>query len=113
MLMKKELEFNRLSKIFKALSDENRLKILSTIYESKTKDDFDAPYDAACVKNLAKCVNLTVPTVSYHIKELMNAGLIHVEKKGKWVYCHIDKESYVEIVDFLKNFKENGLGGNK
>ena len=45
-------------------------------------------------------------TISYHIKELINANLITTTKQGKWVYCQINKKEFAKAVEFLNKFKE-------
>lgn len=72
------------TKIFKALADENRLKILLFVYkkECKCKDSQPSCQNETCIKDLSKLLNITTPTISHHIKELVNAGLIITKKKG-------------------------------
>src|SRR5574341_574682 len=97
-----------LSKIFKALSDENRIKILGHIHKSLDKycrEDNECN-EETCMKKLASFLHLTLPTVSHNVKELVNAGLITTKKKGRWVYCQIDKKSFAQIEQFLNTFNE-------
>lgn len=84
-------------KIFKALSDDNRLKIL----------DKSCCCGGACVKDLAKHLGVSVPTASHHVKQLLNAGLIETKKDGKWVYCCINKEGAKKLDGFLKKILKN------
>ncbi|WEU40259.1 MAG: metalloregulator ArsR/SmtB family transcription factor [Candidatus Odinarchaeum yellowstonii] len=72
-------------KVFKALSDETRLKILLLL---RVK--------SLCVCELMEVLNLTQPTASHHIQILENAGLIREEKKGKWRFFHIVDSSLVD-----------------
>ncbi|MBJ2122458.1 winged helix-turn-helix transcriptional regulator [Arthrobacter sp. MSA 4-2] len=64
--------------VFKALADPNRLRLLSII---KT-----APTGTVCVCDLTDPLNLTQPTVSHHLKVLLDAGLLQREKRGIWAY---------------------------
>jgi DNA-binding transcriptional ArsR family regulator len=91
-------------KVFKALSDDNRLKILDHI---STKKETKSCCEGACVKDLAEYLGVSMATVSHHIKELVNAGLIETRKDGKWVYCCVNKEAIKEINTFLKTILEN------
>jgi len=102
--MKKRLE--SLSKIFSALSSRSRLGILWYIYDKqrRCKGKVLRCRDGACIKDLAKSLNVSVPTVSHHIKELVSAGLVTTEKKGKWVYCEINKKAFEEAVGFLNRW---------
>lgn len=95
-----------LTKIFKALSNENRLKILSSVYakECKCNESKFSCRNETCIKDLSKLLDITIPTISHHIKELVNAGLIVTKKEGRWVYCKINQEAFLKICSFLNNF---------
>jgi ArsR family transcriptional regulator len=71
----------RLSHLFKALADPTRVKLLSLIA--------DADGGEACVCDLIEPVRLSQPTVSHHMKLLVDAGLITREQRGKWAYYRI------------------------
>lgn len=64
--------------VFKALSDPNRLRLLSIV---KGADGGEA-----CVCDLTEPLDLGQPTVSHHLKILVDAGLLHREKRGTWAY---------------------------
>ena len=63
--------------VFKALADPTRVKIVSLLA--------NAP-DAACVCDLTPFLDLSQPTVSFHLKKLLNAGLIERTQRGKWAF---------------------------
>lgn len=71
-------EAERLAGIFKAVADPARLRLLSII----------ARHDGgeACVCDLTEPLDLSQPTVSHHLKVLVEAGLVTREKRGKWAY---------------------------
>lgn len=98
-----------LAKIFKALTDENRLKILLFIYKKECKCEQNqlSCQNETCIKDLSKLLNLTTPTISYHIKELVSSGLIVTEKEGKWVYCQINRGAFEKTRNFLSKFLSN------
>jgi DNA-binding transcriptional ArsR family regulator len=102
--MKKGIEY--LSKIFSALSSRSRLGILLYIYDKQRqyKGRVLRCRDGACIKDLAKELNVAVPTVSHHIKELVNAGLVTTERKGKWVYCAVNAKAFEEATRFLSRW---------
>jgi len=100
--------FPELTRVFKALSDENRLKLFAVIYEATenctcNKDDWN---EEACIKSLAEGLNISLPTVSHHIKELVNSGLITTQKKGRWVQCAVNHKRLTEITNFLNELKK-------
>jgi DNA-binding transcriptional ArsR family regulator len=99
--MKKSIE--SLSKIFTALSSGSRLEILRFIYQKQCKCE-GRPIrcqKGTCIKDLAKVLGVSVPTASHHIRELVNAGLVTREKKGKWVYCAINAKAFEDVTGFL------------
>lgn len=71
----------RLAMVLKALADPTRLRLVSLI----------AGHDGAeaCVCDLTAPVGLTQPTVSHHLKTLVDAGLLERSQRGKWAYYRI------------------------
>jgi len=63
------------SKIFKALADETRLRILSLLNIREM-----------CVCEIMVALDLTQPTASHHLGILENVGLVKDRKEGKWVF---------------------------
>jgi len=93
----------KITKILKALSDENRIRIICLL---KTKKD-------SCVCELREVIGLSQPTVSSHLKILENAGLISYRKEGQWVNYYINKNLDANTlniinstIDCLKNDKK-------
>lgn len=79
-------------KIFKALSDNNRIKILHLLKGEKST-----------FGNIESNFELTQPTISHHIKILKEVGLIVEEKQGK-NKCYSINKSQVELVyDYIRN----------
>jgi DNA-binding transcriptional ArsR family regulator len=73
-------------KIFKALADPTRLRILKLL---KTRE--------LCVCEIMIALDLTQPTASHHLKILENVGLIERRKKGKWVFYQVKNLKKLEI----------------
>lgn len=67
-----------LARMFKALADPNRVKLLSLIAAAEGQE--------ACACDLTAPVGLAQPTVSHHMKVLTEAGLVAREQRGKWAY---------------------------
>ncbi|GAO07416.1 ArsR/SmtB family transcription factor [Streptomyces lydicamycinicus] len=67
-----------LSKVFKALGDPVRLRLLSMIASRAGGE--------VCVCDLTPAFDLSQPTISHHLKLLRQAGLIDCERRGTWVY---------------------------
>jgi ArsR family transcriptional regulator, arsenate/arsenite/antimonite-responsive transcriptional repressor len=71
----------QLSRVFKALSDPVRLRLLSLIGAHADGE--------ACVCELVDAFELSQPTISHHLKVLREAGLTSSERRGTWVYYRI------------------------
>lgn len=63
---------------FKAVADPNRLRLISIISASEGSE--------ACVCDLIEPLDLGQPTVSHHLKILVDAGILRREKRGVWAY---------------------------
>jgi ArsR family transcriptional regulator len=88
---------------FKALSNPNRLAIflhLVSCCPPGTSCNFHEEMKK-CVGDLGRGLNIGQPTISHHIKELRIAGLVHVEKKGKYTECWIDGDTVLLLADLL------------
>jgi ArsR family transcriptional regulator len=71
----------RLAHIFKALGDPARVRLLSLIAAADGGE--------ACICDLTGPVALSQPTVSHHMKLLVDAGLVTREQRGKWAYYRV------------------------
>ncbi len=74
--------------VFKALSDETRLRMLSAI----------SHMDEMCECNIVPVFGLSQPTISYHLKVLREAGLITSERRGQWVWHRVNQKSVLNAV---------------
>lgn len=93
------MESKKLTKIFKALSNPNRLKLY---YEISKKDE--AFFETGCfVHKISEKFNIGAPTISHHLKELENAGLIITQRNGKQLTARINEDTYKIIKDLLNN----------
>jgi ArsR family transcriptional regulator, arsenate/arsenite/antimonite-responsive transcriptional repressor len=73
------------SKVFKALSDPIRLRILGLLSSREM-----------CVCEVMIALELTQPTASHHLRILENVGLVKDRKEGKWVFYSIGKPDFFE-----------------
>ncbi|MCJ0904274.1 helix-turn-helix transcriptional regulator [Rhodococcus sp. ARC_M6] len=67
-----------LAKMFKALGDPVRLRLLSLVASHAGGE--------ACVCDISDTFDLSQPTISHHLKVLRQAGLLDCERRGTWVY---------------------------
>lgn len=83
-----------LAKMFKALGDPVRLRLLSLI----TSADGES-----CVCDLTAAFDLTGPTISHHLKVLREAGLVDSERRGTWVYYWPRPDNFKQLAALLDN----------
>jgi ArsR family transcriptional regulator, arsenate/arsenite/antimonite-responsive transcriptional repressor len=90
-------QLDHLARMFRALGNPNRLRLfLNLLEESKLDLARGRVHDCFLVKLLAG-LELGAPTVSHHVKELADAGLIHTEREGKQLICSVDPEGLSEL----------------
>jgi len=73
------------SRVFKALADETRLRILKLLEVREM-----------CVCEVMIGLDLTQPTASHHLGLLENAGLVKGRKEGKWVFYRVANAGLIE-----------------
>jgi ArsR family transcriptional regulator len=85
----------RLAGLLKALGEPTRLRLVSMI----------AAHDGAeaCVCDLTDPVGLSQPTVSHHLKVLVDVGLLEREQRGKWSYYRIVRGVLDALAGVLAN----------
>ncbi len=71
----------RLAGVLKAIAEPTRLRLLSLVAAHADGE--------ACICDLTEPVHLSQPTVSHHMKVLVDAGLLTREQRGKWAYYRL------------------------
>jgi ArsR family transcriptional regulator len=71
----------RLAAVLKVLAEPTRLRLLSLIAGHPDSEE--------CICNLTDLVGVSQPTVSHHMKLLVDAGLLEREQRGKWAYYRL------------------------
>ena len=82
-----------LARALKVLAEPARLRLLSLIQAQ--------PDHEACVCNLTEPLGLSQPTVSHHLKVLLEAGLVEREQRGSWAYFRVVPETLAGLRDLL------------
>ena len=80
------------ARVFKAFGDENRLTILELLQSGEK---------CACV--LHEKLNITQPTLSHHMKILVDSGIVIARKEGKWTHYSISATGCDEAAKLMKN----------
>jgi DNA-binding transcriptional ArsR family regulator len=88
---------------FKALSHPNRLQIYVELLQLREKIIASgSDKDCSCgLTDFMSKLNIGAPTVSHHIKELVTAKLIWIERQGKFMTCHLNEEMRVQLEQFF------------
>ncbi|MET8023351.1 ArsR/SmtB family transcription factor [Streptomyces avermitilis] len=92
-----------LAKVFKALGDPVRLRLLSMIASRAGGE--------VCVCDLTPAFDLSQPTISHHLKLLRQAGLIDCERRGTWVYYWLVPEMTDRLAGVLTRPAGESLPG--
>jgi ArsR family transcriptional regulator len=72
------------ARLFKALADPHRVKIVNLLATSP---------DPVCVCEFTGPLGLSQPTVSHHLKQLLQAGLLTREQRGTWASYSLDRDA--------------------
>ena len=72
------------ARLFKALADPHRVKILNLLATSP---------NPVCVCEFTAPLGLSQPTVSHHLKKLVQAGLLDREQRGTWAYYSLNHDA--------------------
>ena len=92
-----------LAKIFRALGDPSRLAIFELVRDCCGEDLAHSTTDLRnSVSEIAKQFDLSLSTVSHHLKELRTAGLIRCERQGQHIFCSVDAEVVGMVEQFLR-----------
>ncbi len=95
-------DVDRLARMFRALSNPNRLRLfLNLLDESKLDLAKGRVHDCFLVKLLGGLGDIGAPTVSHHVKELSDAGLIHTQREGKQLICSVDPDGLAVLREAL------------
>ena len=97
----RDTQVDKLARMFKALGNPNRLQLfMNLLEESKLDLAKGRTHDCFLVKLLGG-LELGAPTVSHHVKELADAGLIHTERDGKQLICSVDPAGLTALREAL------------
>jgi ArsR family transcriptional regulator len=70
--------------VFRSLGDPHRVKIINLLATSG---------EPVCICDLTEPLGLSQPTVSHHMKKLLDVGLVEREQSGKWAYFTLNAEA--------------------
>jgi len=80
----------KFANIFKALSDDTRLRVIKLLQEREL-----------CVCELMQVLDMSQPRISRHMSVLKNAGLVEDRREGKWIHYSLRKETQGKEIKIL------------
>ncbi len=89
----KALTLSHGAEIFKAFSEEPRIRIVNLIYS----------HEEMCVSDLEQILDYTQTKTSRHVSYLKNIGLLGLKKRDQWIYYYV-KEEYSAVVSQLLDY---------
>jgi ArsR family transcriptional regulator, arsenate/arsenite/antimonite-responsive transcriptional repressor len=87
--------------LFKALGDPHRVRIVNLLATAR---------EAVCVCDLTAFLGLSQPTVSHHMRKLVDAGLLAREQRGVWAYYSLRDDAVRRLGNVLRFAADEGAG---
>ena len=78
------------ARIFTALGDENRVKIMNLLWNGEV-----------CACRLLSALSISQPTLSHHMKILCDSGVVEGRKVGTWMYYKVSKKGIAVMQNYL------------
>jgi ArsR family transcriptional regulator len=94
-----------LAKIFKALSDETRLRIIKLLEKGEL-----------CVCDITAALDMVQPKVSFHLSTLKEAGFIMDRKQGKWIHYSLNENDLLRrmlILSACERMQDGTISGDR
>ncbi len=96
---------NELITVFKALSDETRLRIIKLLEKGEL-----------CVCDITAALDIVQPKVSFHLNTLKEAGLIKDRKQGKWIHYSLSEKDLFRrmlILSACERMQDSTIAGDR
>ena len=96
---------NELVTIFKALSDETRLRIIKLLERGEL-----------CVCDITAALDMVQPKVSFHLSTLKEAGLLKDRKQGKWIHYSLNEKDLFRrmlILSACERMQDGAISGDR
>jgi ArsR family transcriptional regulator, arsenate/arsenite/antimonite-responsive transcriptional repressor len=101
MSIYKSDQIERLAQVFKALSNPHRLRMYLRLASACEPGCCDDAEKQSCVGDLGGELGLAQSTLSHHLKELHRAGLIQMDRHGKFVMCCVNEDVHAELMQLF------------
>lgn len=100
-----------LAEALSALAGETRLRILRLLQQGAVrcrKSRCDLSRHCCNVSELAEALGVSVPTASHHLRELRRAGLVRMQRRGRFVEASLDAEALARLAAVVDGFAAHG-----
>src|SRR5579859_3629984 len=94
-----EEDAKRQSRLLKALADPHRMRILSLLSRHEGE---------VCVFEIVESFTLEQPTISHHLRILLDAGLVDCRKRGLWAYYYVRRDALGRARNIIGALTETG-----
>ena len=94
-------DVDRLSRMFRALGNPHRLRLFMNLLDESKLDLAKGRIHDCFLAKLLAGIDLGAATVSHHVKELSDAGLIKTEREGKQLTCSVDPTGLQQLRNVL------------
>jgi ArsR family transcriptional regulator len=96
--------YRDLAGLFKVLANPHRLALFARLAACCSPDTACCGVDeeAVCVGDAGAELDIAPSTVSHHLKELRQAGLIRMERRGQSIFCWAEPEALRQVRDFIE-----------
>ncbi|HSF60240.1 MAG TPA: metalloregulator ArsR/SmtB family transcription factor [Gaiellaceae bacterium] len=88
-----EDEASELERLFKALADRHRVRIINLLARAE---------EPVCVCHLEPTLGLSQPAVSYHLKQLLDAGLLERERRGRYIHYRLAEGALDRVGELVR-----------
>ena len=88
----------RVDLVFRALASKPRREILRLLAKGSTAEGSRCCGEPVCACDFVERLGLKAPTVSHHMKTLLEAGLVSAEKRGLWVYYRLEPAAFADAL---------------
>jgi len=95
-ILERPADLARLARLFHALSDETRLKIVGRLLLGEQ-----------CVCNLMNTLDAGQSRLSFHMKTLKDAGLVTDRRAGRWIHYSLNPGTLAELRSFVGTVQED------
>ncbi|HEX7021623.1 MAG TPA: metalloregulator ArsR/SmtB family transcription factor [Trueperaceae bacterium] len=88
----------------KALADPTRLNILEFL--KNPQEDCCSQESGVCACDFEDLLGLSQPTISHHMKQLVQAGFVTAEKRGRWMFYDLNPATFERVASQLAHFAQ-------